>query len=220
VSFVVTLDGPSGAGKSSVAKALAKNLGARYLDTGALYRAVAYVLDKRKISQDEEEKVAEAVAALSVRIAPGGVFADDEDVTKAIRTPYVDGIVSGWSAVRAVRNGLLNLQRDQAKFGSLVAEGRDTGSVIFPDADVRFFLTASPEARAMRRYKELLERGEPLGYEEVLSRLRERDLADSSRDLAPLTKPEGAVCIDTSSMDKDEVVNELTRIVRCKITLF
>jgi cytidylate kinase len=217
VNFVVTLDGPSGAGKSSAAKALADKLGVRCLDTGALYRAVAYVLDKRGLSRADEAKTADAVTALSVRIGAEGIFVDDEEVTKAIRSSHVDRIVSGWSAVRAVRNGLLELQRSQAKYGSLVAEGRDMGSVVFPDADVRFFLTASPEARAMRRYKELLERGESLEYEEVLARLRERDRADSSRDLAPLVELEGSIRIDTSLMEKEEVVNELIRIVRCKV---
>ncbi|MDR1875416.1 MAG: (d)CMP kinase [Synergistaceae bacterium] len=214
MTFVVTIDGPSGAGKSSVAKALAKTLGIRWLDTGALYRAVAYTLDKRGIARTDGKGTADAMAALSVRIDSEGVFVDGEDVTKAIRTPHVDRIVSAWAALGAVRNGLLSVQRSQARYGSLVAEGRDMGSVVFPDAAVRFFLTASPEARAMRRYKELLERGESLDYEDVLSRMRDRDRADSSRDLAPLTEPEGAIRVDTSSMGQQEVVDELVRIVR------
>jgi cytidylate kinase len=214
VSFVVTIDGPSGAGKSSVAKSLAERLGIRCLDTGAIYRSVAYVLDKRGFSPTEEKRVADAVASLSVRILPEGIFVDGEDVTTAIRTPYVDSIVSAWARLGVVRSGLLALQREQAKYGSLVAEGRDMGSVVFPAADVRFFLTASSEARAERRHRELLERGESVSCEDVRVRLNERDRADSERELAPLKEPEGAIRIDTSLMEKEDVINELLLIVR------
>jgi cytidylate kinase len=218
VSFVVTIDGPSGAGKSSVAKSLAERLGIRCLDTGAIYRAVACVLDKRGFSPTEERSVADAVASLSVRIAPEGIFVDGEDVTTAIRTPYVDSIVSAWAGLGVVRSGLLALQRDQAKYGSLVAEGRDMGSVVFPGANVRFFLTASSEARTGRRHRELLEKGESVSYEEVRDGLEERDRADSARELAPLKEPEGAIRIDTSLMDMEDVVNELFLIVRRSVT--
>lgn len=214
MDFVVTIDGPAGAGKSSVARRLAKRLGIRYLDTGAIYRAVAYTMDKRGIVLTEEGKIAEALVGLCLRMGTEGIFVGDEDVTTAIRTPHVDKIVSAWSALKVVRDALLGLQRDQAKYGSLIVDGRDTGTVVFPDADLKFFLTASPEARAERRYKELLKKGEAVSYKEVLSRMYERDRADSSREVAPLREPEEALRVDTSSMSEEEVVNQLIFIIQ------
>ncbi|MDR1732031.1 MAG: (d)CMP kinase [Synergistaceae bacterium] len=212
--MIVTIDGPSGAGKSSVAERVARELGIRRLDTGALYRTVAFVLDRRGLLPAEGEKTFDAVKGLSVRLEGEKVFAGDEDVTCAIRTPHVDGIVSAWAALSSVRSALLSVQRDQARYGSLVAEGRDMGTVVFPDADVRFFLTASPEARAERRFKELQARGENIAYEDVLARMHERDHADSVRELAPLKEPEGAIHVDTSRMDMEAVVQKLVSIVR------
>lgn len=214
MDFIVTIDGPAGAGKSSVAKRLAKRLGIRYLDTGAIYRAVAYFMNKRGIALVEEGKIAEALAGLDLRMGTEGIFIGDEDVTVAIRTPQVDKIVSAWSALKIVRDALLGLQRDQAKYGSLIVDGRDTGTVVFPCADLKFFLTASPEARAERRYKELLKKGEAVSYKEVLSRMYERDRADSSRAIAPLREPVGALRIDTSSMSEEEAVNQLIFIIQ------
>jgi cytidylate kinase len=214
VGFVVTLDGPAGAGKSSVAKSLAKRLGIRYLDTGAIYRAIAYTLDKRGVAPGESAELIEHLAKVRVRIETEGIFVDDEDVTALIRSPQIDRIVSAYAALDAVRSALLELQRDQAKYGDLVVEGRDTGTVVFPKADLKFFLTASPEARAQRRYKELLKKGEAVVYRNVLQEMRERDRADSERTTAPLREPEDAIHVDTSSMLEDEVLNELTFIVQ------
>jgi cytidylate kinase len=217
VGFVVTIDGPAGAGKSSVAKRLAKRLKIRYLDTGSIYRAVAYRLDRDGISSLEEEKVSESLASARIRIEKEGIFVDDEDVTGSIRSPRIDRIVSGYAASKAVRGALLGLQREQARYGDLVADGRDTGSVVFPDADIKFFLTASAQVRAERRYKELLRKGEAVVYKEVLAGMHERDNADSHREIAPLLEPEGAVHIDTSSMDEEEVVNQLVFLIKRKM---
>jgi cytidylate kinase len=218
MNFVVTLDGPAGAGKSSVAKRLAKLLNIRYLDTGAIYRAVAYFLDKKGVSPNEGAELQANVASIGVRLEGKSVFVNDEEVTQSIRSPKVDCIVSRYAALETVRNALLGLQRDQAKEGALIAEGRDTGSVVFPNADIKFFLTASPEARAERRYKELLRRGEAVVYRDVVTQMYERDRADSRREIAPLREPGGAIRIDTSSKEENEVVNELAFIIRRRIT--
>ncbi|MDR1649674.1 MAG: (d)CMP kinase [Synergistaceae bacterium] len=214
--FVITIDGPAGAGKSSVARRLAKHLGIRYLDTGAIYRAVAYRLDGEGISPSfgEEKKMAEFLASLEIRLEKEGIFVNGENVTGSIRSARIDRIVSGYAASKVVRGALLDLQRAQAEYGDLIADGRDTGSVVFPGADMKFFLTASPQARAERRYKELLRKGEAVAYKEVLAQIHERDNADSRRELAPLLEPQGSVHVDTSLMDEDEVVNQLLFLIK------
>jgi cytidylate kinase len=216
VCFVITIDGPAGAGKSSVARRLAKHLGIRYLDTGAIYRAVAYRLDGEGISPSfgEEKKMAEFLASLEIRLEKEGIFVNGENVTGSIRSARIDRIVSGYAASKVVRGALLDLQRAQAEYGDLIADGRDTGSVVFPGADMKFFLTASPQARAERRYKELLRKGEAVAYKEVLAQIHERDNADSRRELAPLLEPQGSVHVDTSLMDEDEVVNQLLFLIK------
>ncbi|MDR2529148.1 MAG: (d)CMP kinase [Synergistaceae bacterium] len=214
MGFVVTLDGPAGAGKSSVARQLAKRLGIRYLDTGAIYRAIAHTLDKQGIPPVEGEKLRKNLAVLDVRIEEAGVFVNGEDVSASIRTHRVDRIVSSYAALKSVRAALLGLQRDQAKYGALITDGRDTGTVVFPGADIKFFLTASPEARAERRYKELVKKGEAVIFREVLAQIHERDRADRTRETAPLKEPEGALYVDTSCMTESEVVNQLMFIIR------
>lgn len=214
ISFLVTVDGPAGAGKSSVAKRIGKRLGIRYLDTGALYRAIAYTLDKKGVAPVENETLAHHTASIRVRIGKEGIFAGDENVTEWIRSYRVDRIVAKYAALKTVRSALLGLQREQAQYGDLIVDGRDAGTVIFPEADVKFFLTASPEARAKRRYKELLKKGEAVLYQEVLTQIHERDRADSSRKVAPLREPLGAIHVDTSAMTEEEVVNELAFIIQ------
>jgi cytidylate kinase len=214
VSFVVTIDGPAGAGKSSVARRLAKSLGIRYLDTGAIYRGIAYWLDGRGILPDEGEKIAENLSSLSVHIEARGVFVNGEDVSGSIRTPRIDQVVSAYAALKTVRDALIGLQREQAEHGDLIADGRDAGTVVFPEADLKIFLTASPEARAERRYKEFLRKGEAVVYPQVLAQMRERDRLDSRREIAPLKEPKGAVHVDTSAMTEDVVVNELAFLIR------
>ncbi len=212
--FVVTIDGPAGAGKSSVAKRLARRLSVRYLDTGAIYRAIALFLDRRSIPPEDSEALRTALKGISIELRDGAVLLDGEDVGTEIRTPRVDGIVSAYSALGCVREALLELQRRQEQYGSLVVEGRDVGSVVFPEAPLKFFMTASPEARARRRCLELQGRGESVSYETVLSQIRERDRIDSTREIAPLTRPEDAVLVDTSEMTEDEVLDYLERRVR------
>jgi cytidylate kinase len=214
VGFVITIDGPAGAGKSSVAKRLAKSLGIRYLDTGAIYRAVAYRLDREGISFREEEKMAESLASIEIRLEKEGIFVNGENVTGSIRSARIDHIVSGYAASKAVRDALLDLQRVQAEYGDLIVDGRDTGSVVFPGADIKFFLTASSQARAERRYKELLRKGEAVVFKEVLAQIHERDNADSQREIAPLREPQGAFRVDTSLMDEGDVANQLLFLIK------
>ncbi len=212
--LIITIDGPAGAGKSSASKKLASRLGLNYLDTGALYRAIAFFLNRNGILPKDTEQLQELVSAIPVKLESGRVFVDGEDVTALIRSPAVDVIVSDYSALRSVREALLNLQREQARHGSLVAEGRDVGSVVFPSASLKFFMTASQQARADRRYLELQNKGISVKREEILEQIQERDRIDSSREIAPLTVPEGAVYIDTSGMSEDEVVEHLAFLVK------
>jgi len=214
VGFVVTLDGPAGAGKSSVAKRLAKRVNFNYLDTGALYRAIAYCMDQNGMPPNESKRLLEYLGSMCVRVDGSEVFVNGEDVTDSIRSPHIDGIVSAYSTLESVRKALLGLQRDQANYGNLVTDGRDMGTVVFPKADAKFFLTAVPEARAERRYKELLKKGEIVLYSEVLAQIRERDRTDGGREFAPLKEPRGSIHVDTSFMSEGEVVEQLTAIVR------
>ena len=211
--MIITIDGPAGAGKSSVSKKAAAKLGLNFLDTGALYRALAYALDKNGIPPIPGDKLDEELEKLEIQLSDGMVLVNGTDVSKEIRSPHADRIVSPYSALPQLRARLLNLQRRQAAFGKgIVAEGRDIGSVVFPEADVKIFLTASAEERATRRYKERLAKGEAAQYDEILLSVKERDRIDSERETAPLVKPEGAHLIDSSHMSEQQVVDEIVSI--------
>lgn len=207
MNYVVTIDGPAGAGKSSVARRAAVELGIKYLDTGAIYRAIALILDKSEINPDNEDFLSEALSEIKIELKQNSVLVNGFDVSGEIRTPEVDELASVYSAVPLVRKALLSLQKDQENYGSLIAEGRDEGSVVFPDAKVKFFLTASPEARAKRRYLERISKGQEADYDEILSAIKNRDLNDSTRKLSPLSVPDGAIYLDTSDLTEDEAVN-------------
>ncbi|NLL37074.1 MAG: (d)CMP kinase [Fretibacterium sp.] len=213
-NFVVTIDGPAGAGKSSVAKRLAERLNLRYLDTGAIYRAVAFILHRSGIEPKETSRLQETLGELRVCLSEEGVFVGEENVTAAIRSPEVDRIVSAYSALRSVRKALLFLQREQLKYGALVVEGRDVGSVVFPDAPLKLFVTASDEVRALRRFLELQRKGDSISFDEVLETIRKRDRIDSTREIAPLTVPDDAIHLDTSDMTEDEVLDKLTLLAK------
>ncbi len=213
VSFVAAIDGPAGAGKSTLARKVASLLGMRYLDTGALYRAIAFSLYSRQVLPEEGPEMDAAIGDISVEILEDGLLLNGKDVGKEIRSPLVDSIVSSYAALPSVRKHLLSVQREQGKIGALVADGRDMGTVIFPDANVKIFLTASDEVRAKRRLLELRERGEDLSYEEVLQTIRERDRVDSERSAAPLRKAEGAIEMNTDALSIEEAVAELASII-------
>ena len=217
MSYVITIDGPAGAGKSSVAKAVARELGINYLDTGAIYRAIALILYESEVRAVDDYIMREALSKIKIELRGKEVLVNDFDVTGEIRTPMVDELASMYSAVPSVRKALLSLQKEQEKHGSIVAEGRDVGSVVFPEAMVKFFLTASPEARAKRRYTERISKGKPADYDEILKAIIERDKNDSTREVSPLTIPEGAIFVDTSDMTEDEAVKFILSKVREKL---
>ena len=214
MTYVVTIDGPAGAGKSSAAKALAKLLNVHYLDTGAIYRSIALILDEAEIKPDEPEFIAEALKDIKIELRDGAVLVNDIDISGEIRTPHVDKIASDYSAVKCVRDALLHLQQEQQNFGSLIAEGRDVGSVVFPNADIKFYLTASPEARAKRRCLERELKGEAVNYDETLKAIKSRDEFDSKRENSPLKVPDNAIIIDTSDINEQETLNLLAKHVK------
>jgi cytidylate kinase len=222
---IVTIDGPSGAGKSTISKLLAAKLHFTYLDTGAMYRAVGLQVERSGLDLEAEksrEKLVKLLDILDMALAPGEegqetrVFLHGEDVSDAIRTPEMAMVASRVSAEPEVRKKLTEMQRALGNKGAIVAEGRDMGTIVFPDAMYKFFLDATPAERAQRRQKQLLEQGQRLEYEELLAQIRKRDRDDSSRSLAPLKPAPDAVVIDSSQMSIDEVVSFMLKAVHEK----
>lgn len=210
---VVTIDGPAGAGKSSVAKLLARRLAYRLLDTGAIYRAVALTTQRRGIAWSDGPACAEVARDLAITFDfvedKNHVYLAADDVTAAIRTPEISQGASQVSAHPEVRAALLDLQRRLGSGGGVVVEGRDTGTVVFPKAHAKFFLTASEDQRARRRVDELVAAGKPVDYEVTLREIRERDQRDAGRDVAPMIPAEDAVIVDSSSQTLEQVVDSL-----------
>ena len=217
-NVIVAIDGPAGAGKSTVAKAVARELGYRLVDTGAIYRAVALVARERGIPWDDESALASVVHALVIefRLEEGvnRVNVGDRDITDAIRSPEISQGASRVSALPAVRAGLLALQRRLAGEGGAVLEGRDIGTVVCPQAQVKFFLDASVEERARRRQRELGVVGTATSYEDILAAIRERDARDSNRAVAPLKPADDAVILDSTQLSIAEVVGRIVAAAR------
>ena len=216
--MIVTIDGPAGSGKSTVARELAKALGIAFLDTGATYRAATLEALRRGTDLDDEAALVELARRLDIRLVTGdeglGVLVDGRDVTREIRSEAVSAESHHVAGSAAVREVLVELQRRLGRqLGSFVAEGRDQGSVVFPEADVKFYLDARPEVRARRRHEEMLAAGGTCDFQEVLDSILLRDARDRGRPVAPLVKPDGAVVIDTSEMSVSQVVEELRRHV-------
>ena len=219
----VAIDGPAGAGKSTIARRLAGELGFRYVDTGAIYRTVAYFMDLWGVSPKDVDGVNRYIDELTV-----GIEYDDEgvqhmlmngmDVTGDLRTPEISQKASLISAHAVVRDMLLDMQRNMAEEYDVVMDGRDIGSVVLPKATVKIFLTASPEVRAKRRYQELLEKGQKASYEQVLMDVQQRDYQDTHRDIAPLKMCRDSVKVDTSEMDLEQSVAAIRKIVEEKIS--
>ena len=216
----VAIDGPSGAGKSTVARAAAARLGYVYVDTGAMYRAIGLAVCRRGISGEDAAGIAAVLPELTIQLAYENgmqhVLLCGEDVSDAIRTPEIAYYASKVSAVPAVRQFLLETQRNMAKSGNILMDGRDIGTVILPDAPVNIFLTASAETRAGRRYLELREKGQQVTRESVLHDVVERDRQDMTRAVAPLKQAEDAVLLDTSDMTLEESIGAVLRIIREK----
>ncbi len=209
--IVVAIDGPAGAGKSTVTKRLARELGYALLDTGALYRAVALVGERQGVAWDDEAGLAQVARDLDVDFHFEGdvnrVTVAGDDITDAIRSPHISEGASVVSALPGVRAGLLDLQRRLGTQGGVVAEGRDIGTVVFPGAEAKFFLTASAEVRARRRCDEMQAAGREVDYQSTLEEIRIRDERDSNRAVAPLTQAPDALLVDSSEMAIDEVVS-------------
>jgi len=219
-NLIITIDGPSGAGKSTVAKMIARKLRYTYIDTGAMYRGVAFAYLKRQKEfgvrssefGENPETMAEFLKVLSLRFEFGEetrVYIDGKDISKEIREPAISMLASKLSQNRMVREYLYEMQRDQGKAGGIVLEGRDTGSVVFPNAHVKFYLDANPEERAKRRHAELFSKGTTVDMRSVKEDMERRDKNDTERDLAPLIVPKGALYVDTSGLDAEGVVKVL-----------
>jgi CMP/dCMP kinase len=208
---IVTIDGPSGAGKSTISRGLAARLHFTYLDTGAMYRAVGLALTRQGVDPADTDSLAQCLAAIELTLVPNGdddvrVLLNGEDVSQAIRTPEMGLIASRVSANPLVREKLTALQRQLGEKGGLVAEGRDMGTVVFPQAPYKFFLDASAEVRARRRQKQMAEKGQSVDYQEILDQIRKRDYDDSRRELAPLKPAADAIIVDSSSMGPEAVI--------------
>jgi CMP/dCMP kinase len=218
--LVITVDGPAGSGKSTVSKRLAERLSCVYLDTGALYRALAFRFIREKSSPDNHQQVLALCRTARIRLSPEKdacrVLLDGEDVTEKIRTEEVGRMASTLSALPEVRSALLTIQRDVGEQGRIVAEGRDMGTVVFPGATFKFFLEAGISERARRRFDELAMRGVPANYQEIRKDLEWRDRQDGERLVAPLRIPQNAVVIDSSVMTVDEVVDCMMAAIRGK----
>ena len=222
---IVTIDGPSGAGKSTISKLLAAELHYTYLDTGAMYRVVGLQVERSGFDLEAEngrEKLVQLLATLEMTLAPGEegqetrVFLHGEDVSDAIRTPEMAMVASRVSAEPEVRKKLTEMQRAIGQNGEIVAEGRDMGTIVFPEARYKFFLDATPAERAKRRQQQLMEQGKRVEYGELLTQIQKRDRDDSSRALAPLKPAPDAVVIDSSEMSIDEVVSFMRKTVHAK----
>lgn len=220
-SRVIAIDGPAGTGKSTVSKLLAQRVGAHYLDTGAMYRAATLAVQRAGVSPEAPDAIAAVVADARIELRADGsggswVFLDGDDVSAPIRTDEVTNAVSAVSAVPAVRSKMVALQRLHAVDDFVVVEGRDIGTVVFPDAQVKIYLTATPEARALRRHRQNLAAGRDSDFEQVLESVNRRDHLDSTRTVSPLRPADDAVIVDTSDLSLEQVLDELVGLVQTR----
>ena len=223
-TYSIAIDGPAGAGKSTIARRLAKELGYYYVDTGAIYRTVAYFMDLLGVSPKDVDGVERYIDELTIQIEydEDGVqhmIMNGMDVSNDIRTQDISQKASLVSAHGVVRGVLLDMQRDVAKAHNVIMDGRDIGTVVLPKADVKIFLTATPEVRAKRRTDELLAKGQKANYEQILKEIQQRDYQDTHREIAPLKMAKDSVKVDTSELDIDGVVEAIRQIVAKKIPL-
>lgn len=212
--MIVTLDGPAGAGKSTVARALARRLGFRFLDTGAMYRCVAWAANDRGHDWAHEAALVELAGQVRIEFAGASVLVDDCDVTSAIRTPEITNLTHHAANNPGVRAILVEQQRQLAGLDDFVTEGRDQGTIVFPHAECKIFLTASPEERARRRQLELQAKGETVAYADLLADQNLRDSRDRNREVGPLARAVDAILVPTDGLDTDQVIDRLETIVR------
>lgn len=220
---IVTIDGPAGVGKSTVSKRIAAHLGFTYLDTGAMYRGVALYLKEKSIDLTDTQKLTEELARLELQLIPAasdnddvGVLVNGRDVSQEIRSPEMAMVASQVSAIPVVRSVLTKLQKQYGIKGEIVAEGRDTGTVVFPKAAYKFFLDAAPQERARRRVKQLESKGQAADHSEILAMIIKRDRDDSERDVAPLKQAEDATLVDTTAISIEQVVDSVIGIIKSK----
>jgi len=214
--MIITIDGPAGTGKSTVARLLAKRLEYRYLDTGALYRAITYQALKNKIAADETARLTKLLKSISITFKEGNVsqqvMLNGKNLTKQVRKPFITNNVYQYAELPLVRRAMLKIQRRIGRTSSIVAEGRDLGSVVFPKADIKFYLDASAKERALRRYKELRQKGMKASYNKVLKEIKIRDRRDTTRKLAPLRMVKDSIRVDTTNLSIQQVVNKLFKL--------
>lgn len=219
--LTIAIDGPSGAGKSTVARFLAKRLGYVYIDTGAMYRSVALRVKEKGISPEDELALNQLASSLHITFITEGeqtrVCCDGEDITSAIRSPEISRLASSISKQKGVREALVQMQREMGKEGGVILEGRDIGTVVFPDADVKFYLDAKSDERVRRRYHELVEKGVKVDFKETQEELIQRDHNDMHRIHSPLKKANDALFIDSTHRSVEEVVEEMVHRVKAKV---
>jgi len=209
--MIIAIDGPAGSGKTTVARLLAERLGISYLDTGATYRALTYAALKSNLDLSDKDSLKELAAGLGLKIEGSKIYLNGEDVNSKIRTPVIDKNISVVVSFSEVREVMVALQRKLARQGDFVVEGRDITTVVFPNAEYRFYLDADPDMRARRRYKELKEKGLDVDFEEIKKDLEKRDYADKNRKVGPLKKGKGVICIDTTGLDIEGSVEAIKK---------
>lgn len=207
----IAVDGPSGAGKSTIAKAIAKKLGIDYIDTGAMYRAVGYKMLQEGIAMDDIPAIAEMLKKTEIDFSGGNIYLDGENINDRIRTEEISKQASDCSALGIVRAKLTEQQQKMGEKKSVIMDGRDIGTVVFPEAEFKFYITATAEERASRRYKELIAKGEDVTYEKVLADIKQRDYNDSTREINPLKKADDALELDTTEMGIEEVIDFISK---------
>lgn len=216
--LTIAIDGPAGAGKSSVAKVLAARLHYLYIDTGAMYRAFTWAVQQQQVALDDDQAVNKLLAAIDIRLQPLAdicrVFVNGTEVTDAIRTQQVSSQVSAVAALPQVREKLVVLQRQMAKDGGVILDGRDIGTVVLPDADLKIFLTASVASRARRRYLEMQQKGSQETYAEIAKSIQQRDDMDSHRAVSPLKKADDAVVVDNSELDLQQTAEAILQLIK------
>lgn len=218
--LTIAIDGPSGAGKSTAGRTLAKRLGYTYIDTGAMYRAVALKIKERGIELKDESALYQIASSLHITFVPMGeeihIYCNGEDVSEAIRLPEISRLASEISKKKGVREALVEIQREMAKEGRAVMEGRDIGTVVFPEAEVKFYLDADPEERAKRRFQELMAKGIQIDFRKTLEEVLQRDHNDMHRAISPLKRAEDSILIDSTHRSVEEVVEEMLKKVEEK----